>query len=91
MMDRQLSKAVFGLLTVIELLVVIEFIAGPLLSYQQRMLQEHSLVIIPLIMLLKIVEWHHQPMVGLDSYLGRAFENFGLFLWATSFERLIKG
>jgi hypothetical protein len=55
------------------------------------MLQEHSLVIIPLIMLLKIVEWNHQPMVGLDSYLGRAFENFGLFLWATSFERLIKG
>jgi hypothetical protein len=81
-MDRQLSKAVFGLLTVIELLVI-EFIAGPLFSYQQLMLQEHNLVLVIflLIMLLKIVQWNHQSIVGLACDVRRAFENFGLFRW----------
>lgn len=81
-MDRQLSKAVFGLLTVIELLVVIEFIAGPLFSYQQLMLQEHNLVLVSilLIMLLKIVEWNHQPIVRLACDVRRAIENLGLLL-----------
>ena len=85
-MDRQLSKAVFGLLTIIELLAVIELIAAPLFSYQQRLLQEHNLVLVSilLIMLLKIVQWNHQSILGLACDVRHAFENFGLFLWTIS-------
>ena len=56
------------------------------------MLQEPSLVLvsIQLIMLLKIVEWNHQSIVRLACYLRRAFENLGLFLWATSLNDLLR-